>query len=144
MSKHRIPAKLRQYVIRRAHGRCEYCRCPVSFSPDSFSVEHIIPRARGGTDDPDNLALSCQGCNNLKSTSIEALDPAGDEIVSLFHPRQQHWDEHFTWSEDFSLVVGLTPTGRATVQKLRLNRRGVVNLRRALTMYGEHPPTDRD
>ncbi len=49
-------------------------------------------------------------------------------------------NRHFAWSADFSLIIGLTPTGRATVEALQLNREGVVNLRRALYALGEHPP----
>jgi hypothetical protein len=39
----------------------------------------------------------------------------------------------------FSIVEGITPTGRATVELLKLNRKGVVNLRKALFAYGVHP-----
>ncbi len=42
--------------------------------------------------------------------------------------------------EYYCEVVGQTPTGRATVLALRLNRKGVVNLRRILAQVGEHPP----
>jgi 5-methylcytosine-specific restriction endonuclease McrA len=105
-----------------------------------FSVEHIVPRDRGGTDSPGNLALSCQGCNNHKFTKVEGGDPATGDIVPLFHPRQQRWQEHFQWSEDFTHIVGTTRTGRATVEALHLNRPGLVNLRRMLRAAGEHPP----
>jgi hypothetical protein len=37
-------------------------------------------------------------------------------------------------------LVGLTPTGRATVETLKLNREGLINLRRVLYVMGEHPP----
>ena len=37
-------------------------------------------------------------------------------------------------------MVGVTATGRATIEALRLNRSGVVNLRRILYLAGEHPP----
>jgi len=38
--------------------------------------------------------------------------------------------------------IHLTPTGRATGEVLRLNRPGVVNMRRALFAVGLHPPVD--
>jgi len=112
--------------------RCEDCQSQARFSPDPFSVEHIVPRSRGGEDDGTNLALACQGCNNRKDTNVEALDLVSGETVPLYHPRRQRWHEHFTWNEDYTLVLGLTPTGRATVEKLQLHRAGVVNLRRVL------------
>ena len=65
-------------------------------------------------------------------------------MVPLFHPRQQRWSQHFLWSQDTTGVVGRTPIGRATVERLRLNREGVVNLRRVLATIGQHPPQIRD
>lgn len=130
--------------MRRAQGYCEYCRSPMRYSPDPFAVEHIVPRVAGGGNEPSNLALSCQGCNNLKFVSIEAVDPVTGVMVPLFHPRQQRWSQHFLWSQDTTGVVGRTPIGRATVERLRLNREGVVNLRRVLATIGQHPPQIRD
>ena len=72
---------------------------------------------------------------------MEARDPASGRLVPLYHPRRDRWDERFAWSDDVTLIIGLTPTGRATVDALLLNRDGVVNLRRLLYMHGEHPPT---
>jgi hypothetical protein len=107
-------------------------------------VEHVVPRSRGGETSPDNLALSCQGCNNHKYDKIEARDPVLGDVVALYHPRRDRWRDHFAWSDDLNLVVGVSPTGRATVAALRLNREGVVNLRRALLGMGEHPPPDAE
>ena len=143
MTKERIRGKKREAVAERAGGRCEYCRCPEYIGTQGFSVEHVVPRDKGGTNDADNLALSCQGCNNHKHTSTEAPDPAMQDLAPLFHPRQQRWDAHFCWSDDFTLVVGLTPTGRATVERLQLNRAEVVRFRRVLYAAGEHPPVEQ-
>jgi hypothetical protein len=60
----------------------------------------------------------------------------------LFHPRQHRWRDHFAWNNDATVVVGLSPTGRATVSLLQLNRSGLVNLRRLLVAAGEHPPLE--
>jgi hypothetical protein len=40
------------------------------------------------------------------------------------------------------MVMGTTPTGRATVEELKLNREPVVNLRRVLVDVGLHPPPE--
>jgi hypothetical protein len=40
------------------------------------------------------------------------------------------------------MVIGTTPTGRATVEELKLNRDGVVNLRRVLVVVQLHPPSE--
>jgi hypothetical protein len=131
---------IRALVRERAFACCEYCQAQAKFSHDSFSVEHVIPLSKGGSDNPVNLAWSCQGCNNFKYTAITAYDMVTAEIVNLFHPRLDRWNIHFAWNTDFSKVIGLTPTGRATQDKLQLNRNGLVNLRAVLTAAGHHPP----
>jgi hypothetical protein len=136
----RLTAELRQRVVDRAEGVCEYCLSQARYATQSFSVEHILPRARGGTNVVDNLALACQGCNNHKYDKTEGVDPVTSAVVPLYHPRRDRWDTHFTWSDDFTLIIGMTPTGRASVATLLLNREGVVNLRRILYPRGEHPP----
>jgi hypothetical protein len=136
----RITRKQKQIVGERAGGCCEYCLSQARFSPQPFSVEHITPRAASGASTFDNLALSCQGCNNLKYTKVEGRDPSTKNMVALYHPRQHTWEEHFNWNEDYSLLVGISPTGRASVELLQLNRDSVVNLRRVLFIMGEHPP----
>ncbi|RKZ75470.1 MAG: HNH endonuclease [Gammaproteobacteria bacterium] len=131
---------LKNKVVERAQGCCEYCRSQVRFATQSFSIEHIIPQSKGGQNTLDNLALACQGCNIHKYNKTEAIDPIMGEIVPLYNPRQQKWPVHFTWNEDFSIIIGMTTIGRVTVETLRLNRAGLVNLRRVLYMASEHPP----
>lgn len=88
----------------------------------------------------DNLALACQGCNNHKHVKTEWIDPINKIVVSLYHPRRQRWCDHFAWNEGCTRAIGLTPTGRATVDALHLNRQSLLNLRRVLYAMGEHPP----
>jgi hypothetical protein len=130
---------LRRDVEQRAKERCEYCLSPAKYSTQTFSLEHVISRSQGGHTSLDNLALACQGCNNHKYNKTKSGDPVAHQLVDLFHPRQQHWQEHFTWDECFELIIGLTATGRATVVALQLNRPELVNLRRLLYSAGEHP-----
>jgi len=136
----RVPQPLRREVAQRAQQLCEYCRCPEAFSPDSFTIDHIQPRQLGGVTALENLAWSCFGCNGRKYTKTTAVDPLTQQPVPLFNPRQQHWDKHFAWSEDFTQMVGQTACGRATSATLGLNRPGVINLRRLLVSVGLHPP----
>jgi hypothetical protein len=139
----RLPtAEERRLVEERANRRCEYCLSPLAYSPDPFAVEHIVPRSRGGSHRPANLAFSCQGCNSCKYTSTEALDAVSGERALLYHPRQHRWQDHFAWNDDFTQIVGLTATGRATIARLELNRPNVVNLRRLLVAAGDHPPAE--
>lgn len=144
MTKQRIPNNLRKQVRERALGYRKYCLCPESHATQGHSLEHIFPEELGGLSSEDNLDLACQGCNNIKYNKTEALDPVNRELAPLFHPRRDQWHEHFTWGEDGLTLTGITPTGRATVEALRLNRRGVLNLRRLLLQDGKHPPEHRN
>jgi hypothetical protein len=140
MPRQRITTQQRRSVTERAQGCCEYCLCQVDFATQSFSVEHIVAVNHGGTNTLDNLALACQGCNNHKYTKREKADPVDGTVVPLYHPRQQKWHDHFRWSEDFTVIIGVTATGRVTIEALKMNRPGVINLRRVLYTLGEHPP----
>ena len=140
MPESRVTAAQRRAVSARARDCCEYCRSQAAYALQAFSIEHIRPLNKGGATTLDNLALSCQGCNGHKHTKTENRDPVTGQIVLLFHPRRQVWSEHFTWNDDSSLMIGLTPTGRVTIEALKLNRSSVVNLRKALFRLGLHPP----
>lgn len=129
----------RTFVELRAHGCCEYCKILHDFSPDTFNIEHIISLFEGGTNELINLAFSCGGCNNRKGLKIKAIDPITGTIVYLFNPRTDKWLHHFQWQDNFTIVEGITPQGRATVELLQLNRKGLVNLRKALIAYGVFP-----
>lgn len=144
MPEKHVTAKQKRTVVRRARDCCEYCRSQARFATQSFSVEHIVPRSRDGETSLDNLALACEGCNSHKHTKVEGYDVITDELVPLYHPRQQVWGHHFRWNDDYTLIVGFTPTGRATVKALQLNREGLINLRRVLYEVGEHPPLEDD
>jgi len=112
--------KTRKIVSDRAGDRCEYCLLHQDLSPVArLQIEHIIPRKHGGGDDLDNLALACIDCNLAKSVNLSGRDPQTDRTVELFHPRTQHWPDHF--ERDGSRIVGLTPEGRATVRVLNIN-----------------------
>jgi len=136
----KITTFLRKTIVERAKGCCEYCHSQAKFATQAFSVEHIKPQSKDGKTTPDNLALACQGCNNHKYNKTEIYDQSTEKIISLYHPRQQNWHEHFSWNEDFTLMIGLTATGRVSVEALQLNRQGLVNLRRVLYAMNEHPP----
>lgn len=144
MVKKSLPPQLKKIIIERANGLCEYCRSQARFSTQAFSVEHIIPISCGGETILDNLALACQGCNNHKYTKTMGLNPISGEMVPLYNPRKEPWQMHFNWNDDYTLIIGITPIGCATVETMKLNREGLVNLRRLLYSIGEHPPIESE
>lgn len=56
---------MRRYVARRVYGRDGH-RCRICGSTVNLTVDHIIPLARGGTNDLDNLQTLCRSCNSRK------------------------------------------------------------------------------
>ncbi len=100
-------------------------------------IEHIDP---GGGDRIDNLCLSCANCNLSKALAVTAFDPVTKEVIPLFNPRQQLWNDHFEWIQGGLVIKGLTPTGRATVERLKMNHERVLIARRRWIQGGWHPP----
>ena len=141
----RRPSKaLREQIFARAGYCCEYCWSQLHFCPDPINAEHITPHSRGGETTLDNLAGACFGCNGKKGERISATDPVSGNDAPLYHPRKDAWEQHFRWSDDFLYLIGLTATGRATIDLLDLNRLGVVNLRLVLRAQNLHPPKMKD
>lgn len=133
-----IPHTLRQEVLARAGGRCEYCLLHHDDRPESHQVDHIVARKHGGQTVRENLALACAQCNNNKGSDLATLDWTSGQIVSLFNPRQHNWHEHFRC--EGAQIVGNTAIGRATVRLLRLNAPERVASRQILIEAGLYPP----
>lgn len=133
-----IPASLRRLVIQRAENRCEYCGISQIGQVATFHIDHIVPVVAGGEMIAENLALACVSCSLRKGARQNLEDSETGEVVSIFNPRQQAWKEHFDWNG--VQVVGLTATGRATVQALDLNRATMLAIRAEEELLGRHPP----
>lgn len=137
-----ISPALHAQIVKRDKRRCCYCWTSEYNCGLEMHVDHIIPVSRGGSSTPDNLCAVCFSCNTYKQAKVQAIDPLTSVISKLFHPLQQQWQEHFTWDEGKSLIVGVTACGRATVAALAMNNETVVRARRRWVNGGWHPPTD--
>ncbi len=136
----KLPDALTVFVRQRANFRCEYCQTSEALSGQACQIDHIVPRSLNGLSQENNLCLACVDCNRYKLSQTTTLDPQSGEIVPLFNPRAQIWNEHFEWSEDGIKINGITNIGRATVIALRMNRPIVVAARAAWSSIGRHPP----
>lgn len=132
-----IPAELRRLVIERASGHCEYCLIHQDVSIYSHEVDHIIALKHGGQTRADNLALSCLSCNRYKGSDLATIDPINDEIVPLFNPRRQVWDEHFLLND--ARIEGITQIGQATSRLLKLNAPNRILDRQVLINQRRYP-----
>ena len=133
-----IPTILVRHVVERAQDRCEYCGLSQVGQEATFHIDHVLPRVADGPTTLENLALACESCSLRKGARQFAIDPETNAEVGIFNPRTQSWQDHFQWDE--ILVEGLTPTGRATVVALEMNRASILTIREEEIDRGRHPP----
>ena len=130
-----ISRALARRVRKRAGDVCEYCHLPQSGQEARFHLDHILPKSAGGRTIASNLALACVTCSLKKANRARVPDPETGDSVPIFHPRRDRWADHFEWARGWRLV-GRTPTGRATVSALGMNRPAVVAIRGLLAELG--------
>jgi hypothetical protein len=132
-----VPAELRTLVIFRAQESCEYCLVHADYAVLVHEIDHAIAEKHGGATEADNLAYACAQCNRFKGSDIATFDPQTGQIVPLFNPRTQSWQDHFR--HDGAVIIALSPQGRATERLLQLNQIDRVLLRRELISAGRYP-----
>ena len=89
-----------------------------------------MPRASGGSDLAENIALACDACNLHKSAATEGWDELEGRLHPLFNPRQDDWHEHFHFDGETGEIAGSTPKGRGTIARLKMNSHFQVRARR--------------
>lgn len=119
MSRTYIPEDLRQFVVDRANGKCEYCFSDQINAIYSHEVDHIISEKHGGITEESNLAFACFDCNRNKGSDIAEIDPKTGKLSGLYNPRLENWDDHFKVNGYF--IEGKTSKGRATAELLKMN-----------------------
>ncbi|MEA5503727.1 HNH endonuclease signature motif containing protein [Halotia wernerae UHCC 0503] len=138
----------KEIVRKRANYLCEYCHSPERISTTRFTVDHLIPKSIGGSDELNNLALACRRCNERRYNFVAGYDLETNAVVPLFNPRQQIWSEHFIWSANGRTIIGVTPIGRATCKRLDMNDErypeddSIRSARGFWVQAGLHPPSE--
>jgi len=72
----RIADSIRLAIYEQDAWVCQLCTIPVDrdahhLAPTAPTLDHIQPRARGGSDEPNNLRLACRDCNTKRGTDLE-------------------------------------------------------------------------
>ena len=134
-----VSRTLRKLVIDRAHGLCEYCQTQQSIVIE-MELDHIVPTSAGGETNEANLCLACVSCNSHKAAYQLGSDPETARSTLLFNPRTQNWNDHFRWNDNGTHLIGLTDIGRATIERLKINRAINVGARALWVEAGWHPP----
>lgn len=62
-----VGKRLRYEVLRRDNHACRYCGATAPGA--ELTIDHVVPTALGGTDEPSNLVAACRDCNAGKSAS---------------------------------------------------------------------------
>jgi 5-methylcytosine-specific restriction endonuclease McrA len=82
----RIPyqtrALSRKNILLRDRNTCQYCG--EIFAPGDMTLDHVIPRSRGGDSTWENLVACCRACNRRKGNRM--LDEI-DDMILLREPR---------------------------------------------------------
>ena len=133
-----IPRSLQQQIRERAGGLCEYCHLPDTSTTLPFQIDHIIAEKHAGLTILENLAYCCLHCNAFKGPNIAGVDQETQEVVRLFHPRKDGWEEHFAW--DGSRLLSPTSIGQVTIAVLAINAPYRLEVRQALSAEGVFPP----
>lgn len=60
-----LSRRLRFEILRRDNNTCRYCHA----TDTPLTIDHVVPVALGGTDDPSNLVAACRDCNAGKTSS---------------------------------------------------------------------------
>jgi len=113
----KVPATRAAVMLRDAYV-CQYCGATPG--RQNLTVDHVVPRSRGGSHDWDNLATACTRCNQRKGarTSEEAdmalrrrpFEPSYVALVLLSNPTATQ-----RWEQMMGLLYGQAGTGAESV-----------------------------
>lgn len=98
----------------------------------------MLAETHGGATSLENLAWACLSCHRFKGSDLASIDPLSNNVVFLFHPREQRWHRHVRLNG--ARIEGLTASGRATVALLHLTDPQRVASRLGLIEIGHSPP----
>jgi len=103
---------IREQVRQRANLACEFCGVTETDAGGELTLDHFQPRAKGGTDDLDNLLYCCPRCNQYKLDywPVDPRDP------SLWNPRHEPASTHFIELDDGTLRP-LSASGVLTLKR---------------------------
>lgn len=100
MARKRVESRIRMTPIRREQllskcgGRCCHCGCELTLG-DNFSIEHVIPLNKGGSNDFRNTVALCKPCNLEKGDDIVGADFYSYAPKLILEEISQLMDEYY-------------------------------------------------
>ena len=67
---HQTRALSRKNILLRDRNSCQYCG--EAYPPSELTLDHVVPRSRGGSSTWENLVACCHGCNRQKGDRMPA------------------------------------------------------------------------
>jgi len=103
----------RNNVFIRDMYTCQYCLDP--FKPSELTLDHVIPKSRGGKTGWDNIVSACKKCNHAKGNRSD-IKPFKEPVKPNFYQlygnknftisiRHQIWLKYLNWPEEFVRMV---------------------------------------
>jgi 5-methylcytosine-specific restriction endonuclease McrA len=85
-------------IFERDKGICQYCGVDLLSSFSSYwsaTVDHIISRSSGGSDDESNLVLACPACNGIlsRSNNLRTLEERKEKVRKRIKEKYQDYEE---------------------------------------------------
>ena len=118
--------KLRSFIFSRSGGKCVYCGAPAQ------EIDHVIPRAKGGTNSAYNLVASCRACNQMKSNlSLKEFGKIMNKDFSHLNPKRLPKDASIVqlarnyMVREITKLVSNTTTHDAWLTKYNRNELGL-------------------
>ena len=94
---------LKEFIFRKTNGRCSYCGAKAE------EIDHIVPRANGGTDSTFNLTPACRSCNEKKSNlSLKEFGKIMNKDYSHLEPKKLPKDAAIVQSARNYMVKEIT------------------------------------
>ena len=94
---------LRKFIFSKTKGRCSYCE------EKATEIDHIVPRAKGGTNSTYNLTPACRSCNEKKSNlSLKEFGKLMNKDYSKLEPKKLPKDAAIVQSARNYMVKEIT------------------------------------
>ncbi|MGV0634473.1 HNH endonuclease [Mycolicibacillus trivialis] len=156
-----VSKRLRYEILRRDNHQCRYCGATAPGTP--LTIDHVIPVALGGTDEPANLVTACRDCNAGKTSSspdntlvetvsddalrwAKAMERAANERAQ---ERQQAADTHGqfiteweAWTNSYGKTTPIPRSWPATVDQLLAAGLDMTDLHELITVAMESKAND--
>jgi 5-methylcytosine-specific restriction endonuclease McrA len=77
----------RENIFHRDDSKCAYCGG--KFRREKLTIDHILPKSKGGTNDWKNTISACKACNNVKADRT----PEEAKMPLLYKPTEPRWTD---------------------------------------------------